>query len=257
MTRHEKTGYRHVKTIFGQQPGDVDEFKAVSNTRAVHDISRITEKAEALRQTYRSNLSSQKPTTDSGYSTMAVRGRGICNSTSTSTNTSTSSNSALEADGETTDTDSEREWQERRQEEAKFLQRSSTGSMATSTSISNRRSIDQEHVASVISMMQGESRDFAQPSQLPQPQPISSRSTPAHPPQRPLRQRIQRKSSGDLKKRDTDHRASKSDTHLPDSRQAEQVVRIVLHGDEGKSNALYVRMNIMCTSPMFSTVSVL
>ncbi|ORZ02994.1 kinase-like domain-containing protein [Syncephalastrum racemosum] len=239
LARREKGGYRHVKTIFGQQPDESTEIKTISSTRAVHDISRISEKAEALRQTYRSNRSSQKPTTDSGYSTMTMRGRGICNSTSTSTDTSTSSSSATEVEGETTDTGSDREWRVTQQEETRLLQRSSTGSMITSTTTNAHSSTDQEHVASVISMMQDDNRDFVEPSQLPQPQPMSSRSTPAQAPQRPRRQRIQRESSGNLIKRGADHRASKSDTHLPDSQHAEQVVRIVLHGDEGQSNALY------------------
>lgn len=44
-------------------------------TLSVVDTNRITEKAEALRRTYRSNV---RPTLDSGYSTMATRsGEGV------------------------------------------------------------------------------------------------------------------------------------------------------------------------------------
>ncbi|KAI9494322.1 hypothetical protein BDB00DRAFT_311157 [Zychaea mexicana] len=81
-----RNGYRHVKSIFGQQPNIANINSNNSNgttttsnrvsPRAV-DISRISEKAEALRRTYRSNMQQQqqqqRPTLDSGYSTMAAR----------------------------------------------------------------------------------------------------------------------------------------------------------------------------------------
>lgn len=64
-----RNGYRHVKSIFGQQLGAEEANK----TCRANDVGRISEKAEALRRTYRSNLH-QRPTADSGYSTMALRG---------------------------------------------------------------------------------------------------------------------------------------------------------------------------------------
>lgn len=55
-------------SVFGQQLNDVEGTYQVST-------NRLTVKAEALRGTYRSN---KRPTMDSGYSTMAIRGDNNC-----------------------------------------------------------------------------------------------------------------------------------------------------------------------------------
>ena len=181
----EESRHRHVKAIFGQASQVTDETPRA--TLSVVDTNRITEKAEALRRTYRSNL---RPTLDSGYSTMATRSgdaQGVTRrrrrrrrSSSSSSMDYNSSTSSIE-DGEgvisTTDTDTDTADEEDK-EKILFTQKEQQRVSSTSTASSSTRPESlggcQQH-----DMMQDDHLFLCVSSEN-EPYPRSSLSTPCY-----------------------------------------------------------------------------
>lgn len=122
-----------------------------ATTLSVVDTNRITEKAEALRRTYRSNL---RPTLDSGYSTMATRSgdvqgvtrrrrrrRRSSDSCSSSMDYNSSTSSIEDGEGaiSTTDTDTDTAGEEEDKEGVIFTQKEQQRASSTSTASSSTR----------------------------------------------------------------------------------------------------------------------
>ncbi|KAI8139428.1 kinase-like domain-containing protein [Fennellomyces sp. T-0311] len=233
-----RNGYRHVKSIFGQQP-NVDGAHKMSRA----DISRITEKAETLRRTYRSNMQ-QRPTTDSGYSTMAARGdegrrrRRRARSQDSPFDASSGSSSADEE--ATLDTDSEEDKESTNVKEHRTSTGSNTSAMSDPISIHvvmqgeyNSKG-HQHHHYLVVPDTNGQN-EFDAIEPFPEP----SRSTPAT-----LRiddSEILQSLKDDQPQWENlvETKASRSDTLHPDASKQKGTTKVVLKGEGGQPNTYY------------------
>ncbi|KAI9319313.1 kinase-like domain-containing protein [Dichotomocladium elegans] len=188
---------RHVQTIF-RQPQNAEGPMKVG--KSVEETSRIAEKIEALRRTYRAKTLGQNLTADSGYSTMTIREEDERPGTAMSSFDSSSSSSSSDADDDSIGIDNR--CMSQNKEPTNGIPSTST---ATTTSSCSSNSM---HPPSIVDLhMECHNSSVNIPYLHVKPIPTSSHSTPTpsyadkdtvHNPPPTLRHHLESKSTDDL-----------------------------------------------------------
>ncbi|CDH52536.1 pkinase-domain-containing protein [Lichtheimia corymbifera JMRC:FSU:9682] len=262
--RDESSRHRHVKAIFGQASQVTDDTPPT--TLSVVDTNRITEKAEALRRTFRSNL---RPTLDSGYSTMATRSgdvqgvtrrrrrrrrsSGSCSSMDYNSSTSEGVISTTDTDTDTAD--------EEDKEGVVFTQKEQQRASSTSTASSSTRPESPAAGADGCQQhdMMGDDHLFLCVSSDHEPYPRSSLSTPCYAEsRRPLltpsptpdhhhQHHLESKSSDDLKEENNRSACSKESSMIAMKQDKDNTTTYFQLGNcigKGQFGAVYRALNV-------------